>query len=86
MEVWIRVGGVGPALTVSGGAGLERPPSCSLLGGGQLLVKGPEDSDEDTTLQSHVTVTQVDVDSSATAQKVIDGTPIHVDIEAVGGA
>ncbi|WP_421189412.1 type I secretion C-terminal target domain-containing protein [Aeromonas sanarellii] len=82
-EVWIRVGGVDTQLTVTGGA-VDLTPSQldSLLNGGQLLVKGPEDSDRDTTLQSHVTVTQVDVDSSATAQKVIDGT-LHVDIQAV---
>lgn len=82
-EVWIRVGGVETQLTVSGGAvDLSDGELQSLLGGGQLLVKGPEDSDRDTTFQSHVTVTQVDVDSSATAQKVIDGT-LHVDIQAV---
>ncbi|MEV3825871.1 Ig-like domain-containing protein [Aeromonas caviae] len=82
-EVWIRVGGVETQLTVSGGAvELSDAELQSLLGGGQLLVRGPEDSDRDTTLQSHVTVTQVDVDSSATAQKVIDGT-LHVDIQAL---
>lgn len=82
-EVWIRVGGVETQLTVSGGAvDLSDAELQSLLGGGQLLVRGPEDSDRDTTLQSHVTVTQVDVDSGATAQKVIDGT-LHVDIQAV---
>ncbi len=82
-EVWIRVGGVETQLTVSGGAvELSDAELQSLLGGGQLLVRGPEDSDRDTTLQSHVTVTQLDVDSSATAQKVIDGT-LHVDIQAV---
>nr|WP_236754675.1 type I secretion protein [Aeromonas caviae] len=82
-EVWIRVGGVETQLTVSGSAvELSDAELQSLLGGGQLLVRGPEDSDRDTTLQSHVTVTQVDVDSSATAQKVIDGT-LHVDIQAV---
>ena len=82
-EIWIRVGGVDTQLTVSGGAvDLTQSQLDSLLNGGQLLVKGPEDSDRDTTLQSHVTVTQVDVDSSATAQKVIDGT-LHVDIQAV---
>ncbi|MGS3143854.1 retention module-containing protein [Aeromonas sanarellii] len=82
-EVWIRVGGVDTQLTVTSGA-VDLTPSQldSLLNGGQLLVKGPEDSDRDTTLQSHVTVTQVDVDSSATAQKVIDGT-LHLDIQAV---
>ncbi|MEB6606449.1 retention module-containing protein [Aeromonas sanarellii] len=82
-EVWIRAGGVDTQLTVTGGA-VDLTPSQldSLLNGGQLLVKGPEDSDRDTTLQSHVTVTQVDVDSSATAQKVIDGT-LHLDIQAV---
>ncbi|EIM1707245.1 retention module-containing protein [Aeromonas dhakensis] len=82
-EVWIRAGGVETQLTVSGGAvELSDAELQSLLGGGQLLVKGPEDSDKDTTLHSHVTVTQVDVDSSATAQKVIEGT-LHLDIQAV---
>ncbi|ULH03489.1 retention module-containing protein [Aeromonas caviae] len=82
-QIWIRVGGVETQLSVNGGAlDLSDADLKSLLGGGQLLVKGPEDSDRDTTLQSHVTVTQVDVDSSATAQKVIDGT-LHVDIQAV---
>lgn len=70
-------------LTVTGGA-VDLTPSQldSLLNGGQLLVKGLEDSDRDTTLQSHVTVTQHDVDSGAVAEKVIDGT-LHVDIQAV---
>ncbi len=82
-EVWIRVGRVETQLTVSGGAvELSDGELQSLLGGGQLLVKGPEDSDRDTRIQSHVTVTQVDVDSSATAQKVIEGT-LHLDIQAV---
>ncbi|WP_247625994.1 type I secretion C-terminal target domain-containing protein [Aeromonas genomosp. paramedia] len=82
-EIWIRVGGVETQLTVNGGkVELSDADLKSLLGGGQLLVKGPEDSDRDTTIQSHVTVTQVDVDSSVTAQKVIDGT-LHVDIQAV---
>ncbi|MGY3868677.1 retention module-containing protein [Aeromonas crassostreae] len=82
-EIWIRVGGVDTRLDVNGGAvDLSDAELQSLQNGGQLLVKGPEDSDKDTTLQSHVTVTQVDVDSSATAQKVIEGT-LHVDIQAV---
>lgn len=82
-EIWIRVGGVDTQLTVNGGAvDLSDADLQNLLNGGQLLVKAPEDSDKDTTLQSHVTITQHDVDSSATAQKVIDGT-LHVDIRAV---
>ncbi|MDU1142663.1 retention module-containing protein [Aeromonas rivipollensis] len=82
-EIWIRVGGVETQLNVNGGAvELSDADLKSLLGGGQLLVKGPQDSDRDTNIQSHVTVTQVDVDSSATAQKVIDGN-LHVDIQAV---
>ncbi len=82
-QIWISVGGVETQLSVNGGVvDLSDADLQSLLSGGQLLVKGPEDSDRDTTLQSHVTVTQVDVDSSATAQKVIDGT-LHVDIQAV---
>lgn len=82
-EIWIRVGGVETQLNVNGGTvELSDADLKSLLGGGQLLVKGPQDSDRDTNIQSHVTVTQVDVDSSATAQKVIDGN-LHVDIQAV---
>ncbi|MGL5811900.1 MAG: retention module-containing protein [Aeromonas sp.] len=82
-EIWIRVGGVETQLSVNGGVvDLSDADLQSLLSGGQLLVRAPEDSDRDTTIQSHVTVTQVDVDSSATAQKVIDGN-LHVDIQAV---
>ncbi|WP_429035002.1 retention module-containing protein [Aeromonas media] len=82
-EIWIRVGGVDTQLAVTGGAvDLSDAELQSLLSGGQLLVKGLEDSDRDTTLQSHVTVTQHDVDSGAVAEKVIDGT-LHVDIQAV---
>ncbi|MCS3455731.1 T1SS-143 domain-containing protein [Aeromonas sp. BIGb0405] len=82
-EIWIRVGGVETQLNVTGGkVELSDADLKSLLGGGQLLVKAPQDSDRDTTIQSHVTVTQVDVDSSVTAQKVIDGN-LHVDIQAV---
>ncbi|WP_421216839.1 retention module-containing protein [Aeromonas enteropelogenes] len=82
-EIWIRVGGVDTQLTVNGGAvDLSDADLQNLLNGGQLLVKAPEDSDRDTRIQSHVTITQHDVDSSATAQKVIDGT-LHVDIRAV---
>ncbi|WP_234933220.1 retention module-containing protein [Aeromonas veronii] len=82
-EIWIRVGGVDTQLTVSSGTvDLSDTDLQSLLNGGQLLVKAPEDSDRDTTIQSHVTVTQHDVDSGAVAEKVIDGN-LHVDIQAV---
>lgn len=82
-QIWLRVGGVESQLTVVGGkVTLTAAQLDSLLNGGQLLVKGPEDSDLDTTIQSHVTVTQHDVDSGAVAEKVIDGN-LHVDIQAV---
>ncbi|WP_139709448.1 retention module-containing protein [Aeromonas allosaccharophila] len=82
-EIWIRVGGVDTQLTVnSGTVDLSDTDLQSLLNGGQLLVKAPEDSDRDTTIQSHVTVTQRDVDSGAVAEKVIGGN-LHVDIQAV---
>ncbi|MFM4942346.1 type I secretion protein, partial [Aeromonas bivalvium] len=82
-EIWIRAGGVDTQLTVSGGAvDLSDAELQSLLGGGQLLVKGPEDSDRDTTLQSHVTVTQKDVDSNVVVSKEVNGQ-LHVDIQAV---
>ncbi|QCG48532.1 retention module-containing protein [Aeromonas schubertii] len=82
-EIWIRAGGVDTQLTVNGGAvDLSDADLQNLLNGGQLLVKAPEDSDRDTRIQSHVTITQQDVDSSATAQKVIEGS-LLVDIRAV---
>ncbi len=88
-EVWIRVGGVETQLTVSGGAvDLSDAELQSLLGGGQLLVRAPEDSDRDTNIQSHVTITQYDIDKNpdgtptATAQDTIVGN-LHVDIQAV---
>ncbi|MEH8199005.1 type I secretion C-terminal target domain-containing protein, partial [Aeromonas allosaccharophila] len=82
-EIWIRVGGIETQLTVnSGTVDLSDTDLQSLLNGGQLLVKAPEDSDRDTTIQSHVTVTQRDVDSTVVANKVIDGN-LHVDIQAV---
>ncbi|MGU5681615.1 retention module-containing protein [Aeromonas allosaccharophila] len=82
-EIWIRVGGVDTQLTVNSGVvDLSDTDLQSLLNGGQLLVKAPEDSDRDTTIQSHVTVTQHDVDSGVVAEKVIDGN-LHVDIQAV---
>ncbi|PTT45973.1 retention module-containing protein [Aeromonas sp. HMWF016] len=82
-QIWLRVGGVESQLTVVGGkVTLTAAQLDSLLNGGQLLVKAPEDSDLDTTIQSHVTVTQHDVDSGAVAEKVIDGN-LHVDIQAV---
>ncbi len=82
-EIWISAGGVNTQLGVNGGAvDLTQAQLDSLLSGGKLLVKAPQDSDRDTTIKSHVTVTQVDVDSNVTAQEVIDGT-LHVDIQAV---
>lgn len=82
-QIWLRVGGVESQLTVvAGKVTLTAAQLDSLLNGGQLLVKAPEDSDLDTTIQSHVTVTQHDVDSGAVAEKVIDGN-LHVDIQAV---
>ncbi|WP_421262162.1 retention module-containing protein [Aeromonas jandaei] len=82
-QIWLRVGGVESQLTVvAGKVTLTAAQLDSLLNGGQLLVKGPEDSDRDTSIQSHVTVTQHDVDSGAVAEKVIDGN-LHVDIQAV---
>lgn len=82
-QIWLRAGGVESQLTVlDGKLSLTAAELDSLLNGGQLLVKAPEDSDRDTTLQSHVTVTQHDVDSGAVAEKVIDGN-LHVDIQAV---
>ncbi|TNJ04639.1 retention module-containing protein [Aeromonas veronii] len=82
-QIWLRVGSVESQLTVvSGNVTLTATQLDSLLNGGQLLVKAPEDSDRDTNIQSHVTVTQHDVDSGAVAEKVIDGN-LHVDIQAV---
>ncbi|QXC36622.1 retention module-containing protein [Aeromonas jandaei] len=82
-QIWLRVGGVESQLTVVGGqVTLTAAQLDSLLNGGQLLVKGPEDSDRDTNIQSQVTVTQHDVDSGTVAEKVIDGN-LHVDIQAV---
>ncbi|MGY3898182.1 type I secretion protein [Aeromonas veronii] len=82
-QIWLRVGGVESQLTVvSGKVTLTAAQLDSLLKGSQLLMKAPEDSDRDTNIQSHVTVTQHDVDSGAVAEKVIDGN-LHVDIQAV---
>ncbi|MGY6036812.1 retention module-containing protein [Aeromonas sp. AE23HZ002T15] len=83
-EIWVKDANGTHQLTLGsdGSVTLSDADLQSLLNGGQLLVRAPEDSDKDTTIQSHVTVTQVDVDSSATAQKVIDGN-LHVDIQAV---
>ncbi|MCF7717980.1 type I secretion C-terminal target domain-containing protein, partial [Aeromonas jandaei] len=82
-QIWLRVGGVESQLTVvAGKVTLTAAQLDSLLNGGQLLVKAPEDSDRDTNIHSHVTVTQHDVDSGAVAEKVIDGN-LHVDIQAV---
>ncbi|WP_438547322.1 retention module-containing protein [Aeromonas popoffii] len=82
-QIWLRAGGVDTQIAISGGnVSLTSAQLDSLLKGGQLLVKAPEDSDRDITIQSHVTVTQHDVDSSVVANKVIDGQ-LHVDIRAV---
>ncbi|PJC92076.1 hypothetical protein CUC44_16270, partial [Aeromonas lusitana] len=83
-EIWVKDANGTHQLTLGsdGSVTLSDADLQSLLNGGQLLVRAPEDSDKDTNIQSHVTVTQVDVDSSATAQKVIDGN-LHVDIQAV---
>ncbi|MFQ2588868.1 retention module-containing protein [Aeromonas caviae] len=88
-EVWIRVGGVETQLSVNGGVvDLSDADLQSLLSGGQLLVRAPEDSDRDTNIQSHVTITQYDIDKNpdgtptATAQDTIVGN-LHVDIQAV---
>ncbi|MEG0009603.1 MAG: type I secretion C-terminal target domain-containing protein, partial [Aeromonas sp.] len=83
-QIWVKDANGTHQLTLGsdGSVTLSDADLQSLLSGGQLLVRAPEDSDKDTNIQSHVTVTQVDVDSSATAQKVIDGN-LHVDIQAV---
>ncbi|MEB8287670.1 retention module-containing protein [Aeromonas veronii] len=82
-EVWVKDSNGTHQLTVtSGAAELSDADLQSLLNGGQLLVKAPQDSDRDTTIQSHVTVTQQDVDSSVVVNKVVDGQ-LHVDIQAV---
>ncbi|MFB2854206.1 T1SS-143 repeat domain-containing protein [Aeromonas allosaccharophila] len=82
-EVWVKDSNGTHQLTVTSGvAELSDADLQSLLNGGQLLVKAPQDSDRDTTIQSHVTVTQQDVDSSVVVNKVVDGQ-LHVDIQAV---
>ncbi|WP_148612192.1 T1SS-143 repeat domain-containing protein, partial [Aeromonas sobria] len=82
-EVWVKDSNGTHQLTVTSGVvELSDADLQSLLNGGQLLVKAPEDSDRDTTIKSHVTVTQQDVDSSVVVNKVIDGQ-LHVDIQAV---
>ncbi|WP_303806552.1 retention module-containing protein [Aeromonas rivipollensis] len=82
-EIWIRVGGAETQLNVTGGkVELSDTDLKSLLGGGQLLVKAPQDSDRDTTIKSHVTVTQKDVDSNVVVSKEVNGQ-LHVDIQAV---
>ncbi|HIF9275400.1 TPA: retention module-containing protein [Photobacterium damselae] len=51
------------------------PEQFALINQGKLLqVKGPEDSDTDLTLHTEVTVTENDVDSSASDSKVVEGT------------
>ncbi|WP_368177911.1 retention module-containing protein [Aeromonas sp. R7-1] len=88
-QIWISVGGVETQLSVNGGVvELSDADLQSLLSGGQLLVRAPEDSDRDTNIQSHVTITQYDIDKNpdgtptATAQDTIVGN-LHVDIQAV---
>ncbi|WP_393935863.1 retention module-containing protein [Aeromonas rivipollensis] len=88
-EIWISAGGVNTQLGVNGGAvDLTQAQLDSLLSGGKLLVKAPQDSDRDTTIKSHVTVTQYDVDKNPDGtptsmdQKVIEGN-LHLDIQAV---
>ncbi|PKQ74229.1 type I secretion protein [Aeromonas sobria] len=82
-EVWVKDSNGTHQLTVTSGVvELSDADLQSLLNGGQLLVKAPQDSDRDTTIQSHVTVTQQDVDSSVVVNKVVDGQ-LHVDIQAV---
>ncbi|MCX7130946.1 retention module-containing protein [Aeromonas sp.] len=82
-EVWVKDSNGTHQLVVAAGAvDLSDADLQSLLNGGQLLVKAPEDSDRDTTIQSHVTVTQQDVDSSVVVSKEINGQ-LHVDIQAV---
>ena len=82
-EVWVKDGSGTHQLTVTADAvELSSADLQSLLNGGQLLLKAPEDSDRDTSIQSHVAVTQQDVDSTVVVNKVIDGQ-LHVDIQAV---
>ncbi|MGE6200242.1 retention module-containing protein [Aeromonas media] len=82
-EIWISAGGVNTQLGVNGGAvDLTQAQLDSLLSGGKLLVKAPQDSDRDTTIKSHVTVTQKDVDSNVVVSKEVNGQ-LHVDIQAV---
>ncbi|HIF9070233.1 TPA: retention module-containing protein [Photobacterium damselae] len=51
------------------------PEQFALINQGKpLQVKGPEDSDTDLILHTDVTVTENDVDSSASASKVVEGT------------
>ncbi|HIF9086675.1 TPA: DUF5801 repeats-in-toxin domain-containing protein [Photobacterium damselae] len=51
------------------------PEQFALINQGKpLQVKGPEDSDTDLTLHTEVTVTENDVDSSASDSKVVEGT------------
>ncbi|MGY3932651.1 T1SS-143 repeat domain-containing protein, partial [Aeromonas encheleia] len=82
-EIWVTDANGTHQLNLNGGAvDLSDADLQSLLNGGKLLVKAPQDSDKDTNIQSHVTVTQHDVDSSVVVDKVIDGQ-LHVDIQAV---
>ncbi|MNG82362.1 Poly(beta-D-mannuronate) C5 epimerase 1 [compost metagenome] len=82
-EIWVTDAKGTHQLNLNGGAvDLSDADLQSLLNGGKLLVKAPQDSDKDTNIQSHVTVTQHDVDSSVVVDKVIDGQ-LHVDIQAV---
>ncbi|USV59218.1 retention module-containing protein [Aeromonas encheleia] len=82
-EIWVTDAKGTHQLNLNGGAvDLSDADLQSLLNGGKLLVKAPQDSDKDTNIQSHVTVTQHDVDSSVVVDKVIDGQ-LHLDIQAV---
>ncbi|MGY3943473.1 retention module-containing protein [Aeromonas tecta] len=83
-EIWVKDANGTHQLTLGsdGSVTLSDADLQSLLSGGQLLVRAPEDSDKDTNIQSHVTVTQHDVDSSVVVDKVINGN-LHVDIQAV---
>jgi large repetitive protein len=82
-EIWVKdSSGTHQLIPSAGSVSLSDTDLQSLLNGGQLLVKAPEDSDRDTVIHSKVTITQQDVDSSAIDVKVIDGT-LNVDIQAV---
>lgn len=82
-HLWIKEGSNITELTATGGAlDISDTDLARLLHGAQLLVSAPKDSDKDTHIQSHVTVTQHDVDSNVVASKEITGS-LQVDIQAV---